>query len=162
MRLFAIILTIGFLHAQSPREEWAQMSQAQRDSIRATYEWFYPHGFGLTGGANDWQESDGGLHLFSIRVDRAKKVVEIAVSRHQIRVDYALSDSTGWKISRLAEKHIFNLEFHRQEVLKRYQKLHRKYGDDWLKVWSYYNSGNGPYGRDMRDKVRFLRTLGWK
>lgn len=137
------------------------MSQAQRDSIRATYDWFYPYGFGLTAAANEWQETDA-IHFISIRVDSTKKVVEIAVGRHQIRIDQSLNNSTGWEISRLAEKHISDLEFHRQEVLKRWQSLRKQYSGDWLITWSHWNSGNGPYGREIRDKVRFLRSLGWK
>ncbi len=161
--MLAIILTLcTYLYSQqSSSEEWAQMSQTQRDSIRATYDYFEPYDLGLTAAANEWQETDG-IHFISIRVDSARKVIEIAVGRHQIRIDQTLSDSTGWEISRLAEKHISDLEFHRQEVLKRWQALRRKYGDDWLMTWSRWNSGNGPYGRDIRAKVRFLRGLGWR
>lgn len=137
------------------------MSQAQRDSIRATYEWFEPYDLGFTAAANEWQETDA-IHFISIRVDSTKKVVEIAVGRHQIRIDQALSDSTGWDISRLAEKHISDINFHRQEVLKRWQALRRKYRGNWVITWSHWNSGNGPYGREIRDKVRFLKSLGWE
>lgn len=159
MKLFVLIACLfGNLYSQSPATEWNLMSQAQQDSIEATHDWFEPYGFGFTAAANDWQESDGGLHLISIRVDIFKRVIEIAVGRHQIRIDFILTDSTGWEVSRLAEEHIFNLEFHRQEVLKRYQKLQAKYENNWMKIWSHWNAGNGPYGRDMRDKVRFLKT----
>lgn len=132
------------------------MSQARRDSIRATYDWFKPYDLGLTAAANEWQETDA-IHFISIRVDSNKKVVEIAVGRHQIRIDQALTDSTGWEISRLAERHISDIEFHRQEVLERWQWLRRKYRYNWVVIWSHWNSGNGPYGREMRAKVRFLR-----
>ena len=162
MRLLAVILTLcTSLYAQSPASEWAQMSQAQQDSIRATYDYFKPYDLGFTAAANKWRETDG-IYFISIRVDSTGKVVEIAVGGHQIRIDQALSDSTGWEISRLAEKHISDLEFHRQEVLKRWQALRKQYDGDWEITWSHWNSGNGPYGRDMRDKVRFLSRLGWK
>lgn len=157
MRYLSVVLFFGLVYAQAPAQDWARMSQAQRDSIEATHDWFEPYGFGLTAAAGDWQESDGGLHLFSIRVDSLKRVVEIAVGRHQIRVDFTLTDSTGWEISRLIENHVFDLEFHRQEVLKRYQKLRRKYKGNWFAIWSHWNAGNGPYGRDMKAKVKFLK-----
>ena len=144
------------IHGQTPAEEWAQMQQFQQDSIRATYDYFAPYDLGFTAAANEWQETDA-THFISIRVDSAGRIIEIAVGPHQIRIDQTLTDSNGWEISRLAERHISDLEFHRQEVLKRWQRLRRKYRGAWVVTWSHWNSGNGPYGREMREKVRFLK-----
>ncbi len=145
------------LICQTPAEEWIQMQQFQRDSIRATYDYFKPYDLGFTAAANEWQETDA-THFISIRVDSTGGIIEIAVGRHQIRIDQTLTDSNGWEISRLAERHISDIDFHRQEVLKRWQRLRRKYPGAWVVTWSHWNSGNGPYGREMREKVRFLKT----
>ncbi len=144
---------------QSPSEWWADASQAQRDSIRASYEWGKPYDLGLTYAAYDWHESGGGLWPINL--------ANLEFGRYHQRVYFLAKDIYGreptkWEQSRIAEKLLSNLEWERQQVLARLQKEREKNGDDWLATWNSWNSGNGKHAEEIRDKVRFLRSLGWK
>ncbi len=160
MKLFAIILTIGLLHAQqTPSAWWQDASQAQRDSIRASYDWGKPYDLGYTMAAYDWHESGGGLWPVNL--------ANLEFGRYHQRAYFLAKEIYGqepniWEQSRVAERLLFDLEWDRRQVLERLAKTREKYDGDYMKVWSKWNSGNGNHAVEIRDKVRFLRSLGWK
>ncbi|KKL09212.1 hypothetical protein LCGC14_2568130 [marine sediment metagenome] len=161
MRYIFLILTLcTFLSArQSPEAEWWQdASQAQRDSIRASYEWGKPYDLGYTFAAYDMHE---GAALWPVNLEN------LEFGRYHQRVYFLAKEIYGrkptmWEQSRVAERLLFDLEWDRQQLLKRLQREREKYNGDYMKVWGAYNSGNGKHAVEIRDKVRFLRSLGWK
>ena len=161
MRYIFLILTLcTFLYSQqTPASWWQQSSQAQKDSIRASYDWGKPYDLGFTFAAYDWHESGGGLWRVNLENHE--------YGRYHQRADFLADEIHGrktntWERSRIAEKLLFNLEWDRQQVLRRLTKAREKYHGDYMKVWSKWNSGNGNHAVEIRDKVRFLRSLGWK
>ena len=161
MRLLAIILSFTFLSAQqSPEATWWQdASQAQRDSIRASYDWGKPYDLGFTFAAYDWHEGGGGLWPVNL--------ANLEFGRYHQRADFLADRIYGrktntWERSRIAERLLFDLEWDRQQVLFRLQRARERYNGDYMKIWAKWNSGNGKHAVEIRDKVRFLQSLGWK
>ena len=161
MRLLPIILTLcTFLSAQQkPSEWWSDASQAQRDSIRASFDWGKEYDLGFTMAAYDWQESGGGL--WPVNLDKNE------FGRYHQRAYFLAAEiynrqPTVWEQSRVAEKLLFNLEWDRLQVLVRLQRAREKYRDNWMMIWAEWNSGNGNHAEEIRAKVRFLRSLGWE
>lgn len=161
MRIFTLILIFcaSLYSQQSPSEWWADASRAQRDSIRASYDWGKPYDLGYTMAAYDWQESGGGLWLINLEKNEMGRYHQMV---YFLAFEIYGRKPTMWEQSRVAERLLFNLEWDRQQLLKRLQKAQKKYGDDWMAIWGSYNSGNGTHAIEIRDKVRFLRRLGWK
>jgi len=160
MRILAIILSFGFLYAQqSPSEWWQDASQAQRDSIRASYDWGKKYDLGYTFAAYDMHESGGGLWPINLNNNEFGRYHQRA---YFLAAEIHSRKPTMWECSRIAEKLLFDLEWDRQQVLKRLQKEREKYNSDWMKIWGKWNSGNGKHAEEIRDKVRFLRSLGWE
>ena len=159
------LITIAFLWTitysqQSPEAKWwYESSQAQKDSIRASYDWGKSYDFGFTFAAYDWHEVGGALwpvNLANLEFGRYhQRVYFLAKEIHE-------REPTMWEQSRIAERLLFNLEWDRQQLLKRLIKAREKYNGDYMKIWGEYNSGNGKHAVEIRDKIRFLRSLGWK
>lgn len=161
MRYFAILLTLctSLYSQQKPSEWWTDASQAQRDSIRGSYDWGKPYDLGYTFAAYDWHESGGGL--WPINLERNE------FGRYHQRAYFLTKEIYGreptmWEQSRIAEMLLFDLEWERQQVLKRLTKEREKYGDDWMAIWNRWNSGDGRHAIEIRAKIRFLKTLGWE
>lgn len=158
-RLFTILLLVGNLYAQdTPAEWWAKASQAQRDSIKASYDWGKQYDLGYTFAAYDWHESGGGLWPINLENNEFGRYHQRA---YFVAKEFYGREPNKWEQSRVAERLLFDLEWDRQQALAKIMKSRERYWEDWMKIWSDWNSGNGKHAEEIRDKVRFLRSLGW-
>lgn len=167
MRIILILIAIGHIFAKTPATDWAQMSQAQRDSIKVSFDWGAQYGLGFTYAIFDWDESSGGLHLINLAEYSGGRYGQKVyyVFKHRIK-EVAVRDTTEptiWQLSRIMEELILNRETDRLEAKRHIEILQGRYGKNrWMKIWSRWNGGNGEYAKTCRARMIFLYNLGWR
>lgn len=168
MRIIFILLAVGHIFAKTPAEDWRDMPQAQRDSIKTSFDWGKKHNLGFTYAVLDWGESSGGLHLINLAENSGGRYGQKTyyVFKHRIE-EVAVRDTTEptiWELSRIMEELVFNREIDRLEVKRHLEILRDRYGKDrWMKIWSRWNGGNGEYAETCKKRASFLyNDLGWR
>lgn len=168
MRILSILFLITAMYAGTPAQDWAVMPQAQRDSIKVSFDWGSKYRLGFTFAVLDWDETSGGLHLINLAENAFGRYQQKAyyVFKHRIKRGKLrdATEPTNWELSRIAEELVLDREIDRLEALRHIRILQDRYGkNNWMKIWSRWNGGNGDYALRCRGRVWFLyKTLGWR
>lgn len=179
MRYIFLILSFGILYAQQSAGEWWQdASQAQRDSIRATFDRNKVYDKGWTLAALKPDESSGGLFLVRLAGkeagdfgQKAYNVAKRANKQKRLQVPfnslwtylYEETDNPNeWQIDRAFQRLIQDRQFDDQHARGHIDELLQQYDGDWFKVGGAWNSQKPGQAERVRDWIRFLRTLGWE
>ena len=182
MKILAIILTlcISISAQQSPEAEWwADASQAQRDNIKGVYDRNKDYDKGWTLAAFTPDESSGGLFL--VRLDgaeagqygqKAYNVAKRERKQKRLRVPFdslwmylyekKADEPTEWGIDRVFQRLMEDMEFDDRHARAHIDELLDTHDGDWEKVWKYWNSQKPGQAEQVREWIRFLRSLGWK
>jgi len=167
MRLCVIILSFGFLYAQSPSEWWngwynakgeyqAGADSSQKASIRGSYDRNKQYDKGWTLAALNAIESSGGLHLLRLGEDSAGLYAQRG--KYVARRVYKTKKPTVWQISRVVQRLIQERDFDDEQARKHLDELLDRYKGDWMLTWQAWNGHKTHQAEDVRAWVRFLVT----
>lgn len=148
-------------------EQYKRTTKEQRELIRKLYEKGKKYNLENTLVVIAWKESSFGIQLTNDRGEWSGGVLGLSYWHTAIR-HFNTQRPIPEQILYIEKRLKKDLDFSIKHAVIHLQRGIGKFGNDWMKVWAYYNGGNKywasdeakKYAKDFNKKVRIIKRIG--